>query len=350
MRVFDRFLRPKGKPRRGAAGWTPIKGPRGQVTVRDPATLSHMQSTAPQPTQTSLNDVLETATRAVVYSGGVHGDSLVEAERLFEASTPEDIEALRRSLRIVDGGDGHCMCLGDIAIEFFAEDGRRLVLLGVHHGRRIRWEAWKDDARLEDGKAFLIWIASKGARGPLDEFMEAERREEDGQRALERWNAAIPDCLRLPRELVEKAMEDDDPTPFLDALAAAYPRPSEQAKVLLEWYGNGAGPWSGAPAYEQFAEILLQELPESALIEAARSASEDHQLEGAARFFAERMSRGHGRPRTPLGHAFMLGMVIFKPHPERPASLPEDLRRKLLEYSMTRGREENRERARVRFS
>jgi hypothetical protein len=65
--------------------------------------------------------------------------------------------------------------------------------------------------------------------------------------------------------------------------------PEERDRILslLEWFGCGAGPWSGHPAYEVAAEELLLDYSTTRLVAALESiALTPAQKEGAARLFA----------------------------------------------------------------
>jgi hypothetical protein len=70
-------------------------------------------------------------------------------------------------------------------------------------------------------------------------------------------------------------------------LIISIPEKKQQILELLEWFGSGAGPWSGYPSYEDEAEKLLLEFYS---IQEIVSVIQDHtltesQTEGAARLF-----------------------------------------------------------------
>lgn len=59
--------------------------------------------------------------------------------------------------------------------------------------------------------------------------------------------------------------------------------------ALLAWYGRGAGPWSGYPAYEDIPLLLLQSFPATSIVMALETyAVRLEHLEGGARFFQSR--------------------------------------------------------------
>src|SRR5579872_3379276 len=74
--------------------------------------------------------------------------------------------------------------------------------------------------------------------------------------------------------------------PLLRALEAAYPDAQRRVLALLEWYGHGAGPWSGYPIYEGVPEALLLTMPVELLVQTAESRNLTlPQTEGTARLF-----------------------------------------------------------------
>jgi len=144
--------------------FTAIQRPDGSRMIVDQATLEYMRSTAPSPTQASLDTVLGQVVGVRVFANGAHKDSLIgEDVLLAEVDDRDSVTALGRALRIVDGPSGHCMCYGGPTLELLAPNNRRLTLLTVHHGQSIRWAAWKDDASLVDPSTLAAWLADRGS-------------------------------------------------------------------------------------------------------------------------------------------------------------------------------------------
>ena len=84
--------------------------------------------------------------------------------------------------------------------------------------------------------------------------------------------------------------------PLRSALEHDIPDRSERVLALLEWFGSGAGPWSGFPSYESAAEDLLLDFPTTNIVVAVQSKKlSPAQTEGAARLFAG-WSFGQQRP------------------------------------------------------
>jgi hypothetical protein len=87
-----------------------------------------------------------------------------------------------------------------------------------------------------------------------------------------------------------------DIAPLHAALERDMPDESERILALLEWFGSGAGPWSGFPSYETAAEELLLGFSTTGLVTAVESTQlSPGQAEGAARLFAG-WSFGNQRP------------------------------------------------------
>ena len=138
-----------------------------------------------------------------------------------------------------------------------------------------------------DGSTALVddlTVAYLGSTAP----QPTHEAQQDGLRwaaALQRWRAAMPECLASFPEAVSDFLTD--PSRLMHALEVAFPVARDRALALFEWFGHGAGPWSGYPSYESVPEKILLALPLSPLLEAL-SCQEltAAQLEGAARFFA----------------------------------------------------------------
>jgi len=128
---------------------------------------------------------------------------------------------------------------------------------------------------------------------PLSQTDTEEQREaEQKQRAVAtaRWLANMPaSFLSLwPSVAQSPYVTAKDLEPFRQALLAEFPDPRVRIRALLTWYGSGAGPWSGFPAYESIAETLLLDFPTDEIVNVVQSTPmTDVQLEGAARLFAD---------------------------------------------------------------
>jgi hypothetical protein len=104
--------------------------------------------------------------------------------------------------------------------------------------------------------------------------------------AEQRWLAAAPSSVRglIPETL---SAPSPDHTRFIAPLVAEWPDRSERIRHLLEWFGQGAGPWTGVPAYESVAEQLLLTFSTPELVDAIDTSELSKEgLEGAARLLA----------------------------------------------------------------
>lgn len=301
------------------SGFQMIQGPDGRVTLVDQITLDYMESTAPAPTQESLDSVLKQLRKVRIYRGGCLGVKLLKKDVLLETESDEDLKRLSESLRIKDEPAGHCMCLGDPTIELLGEESDRLAIISVHHGHSIRWNQWKDDAELVNGLKLLNWLAERGVAYPLDEYEEDRRRAEVNELNWRRWVENMPTCLRPFKDemkeyhgwvvitpapdsiksgqTVKEYLEnDDDRTVGIDKLRKvmeeAYSDGVERALVLLAWLGNGAGPWSNFPVYEEVADKLILYISRDDLISAlSRPDLSEAQIDGGARFLTGHHAR-----------------------------------------------------------
>jgi hypothetical protein len=132
---------------------------------------------------------------------------------------------------------------------------------------------------------------------------EAEQRASEARAVQEqadwqRWLAATPPSIRrFDRMDLMPIGADDVPEGARAALAAQFPSTHDRIAALLEWYGSGAGPWSGFPAYEDEAALLLFDNSTAVILTTiAETPMSDQQWEGAARFFGSwdfRQKRPH---------------------------------------------------------
>lgn len=88
------------------------------------------------------------------------------ATRLYaDVKDPAEVRRIVGWFDVVRGGDrGHCMC-GPMFTFEFQVDGRRVALMGLHHGLVIRWEdgPWRSDARLlpKGADAVVDWLVDR---------------------------------------------------------------------------------------------------------------------------------------------------------------------------------------------
>jgi hypothetical protein len=285
--------------------------PDGSRVFLDAETVTYLESDAPTPNQQELDAMLSRARRARVTMSVARGDR-VDRELLLMIRDPAEVASLGATLRISDEPYGHCMCYGDPHLAFLDERDAVLAEISLHHGRSMRWSAWRDDARLLDGREVLEWLASRGARVPLDEYEDERREEEAALAAWEEWHTATPPCLQpllepyrqltgqvlfvpspsstTPARMDHAIAPAGMPADYFEAVTSAfdeeYPDPREQARVLFAWFGRGSGSWSGFPSYEQVAECLLLRLSSHDLIRGFDESDKAETVEGAARFFA----------------------------------------------------------------
>jgi hypothetical protein len=287
-------------------------------------------SMAPDPSQTTLDAMLDRVTGIRVLDDGTNDGQAIGSTVLLECHDTASIAALRHCLTIIEDPDtfGHCMCLGDHAIECYADD-TLIATIGLHHGKSIRWDVWRGDAELRDGVALVNWLAERGVTGPLEEFRTEQQRTAEAQEAAERWYDAMPACLHPSWPQMQGFEVDLEP--LRQALMTAYPDRVNCAHALFEWFGSGQGPWSGFPMYEGVAERLLLDLPTDALITAlSQQPLSRRHLEGAARYFA--------------------GWEFSTHKPGAIQQLPAALKRRLLTHSSTSSNSENVQRALKAFA
>jgi len=267
----------------------PMVDEQGRVTgVMDRATADYLASTDPNPTQASLDAVLSRATRARLLGSRVDENRRYQFDVVrLDITDPADLAELREALRIIEDPEqfGHLMSIESHRLEFWAGD-ECLSGLGVLYWFALRWHSvWKNDAVLANPRRFEDWLQRHGIPDATQQREADERRAEVQQRQIERWEQALPPCLATlwPDRLGDM---NPDVSSARQLLEEAVPDPVEQARVLFAWFGSGAGPWSGYPAYESVPESMLLDYPIEILVRAVdRADVTDAQILGAARFF-----------------------------------------------------------------
>ena len=106
------------------------------------------------------------ATRAVIRMVGVAVNEVRTDAVALELDVPASVDELRRRLVVEEVIDGHCMCSGQLSVEFFDEADRRLADVTIHHGKHLRWPGWSGDGMLADGAALMAWLSAHGVPDP----------------------------------------------------------------------------------------------------------------------------------------------------------------------------------------
>jgi len=326
----------------------PIKDSSGRVVqLVDRHYKEHLESTAPNPSQAELDEMLGKADRVRILEGGVVDANPVGKEVLLDVSGQLELEALRDAMEIKEDkrSFSHCMCHGDYAMEFYSGTSR-IAVIGLHHGVSIRWDAWKYDAALKKNLDLLNWLEKNGMPQPMAEYRKDREAEEARVRRYREWAAQMHPCLApylqdmlsegggiyfFPASLPENQAPGAihvRAKPWMEALEEAVPVPEERALLLLRWFGSGMGPWSGVPTYEVATEELLLLMPTETIVQALTSyerVPEPQVLEGAARYFA--------------------GWHFNSAKPGERTLIPPALKTQLLEHTLLSDDEDKRERA-----
>ncbi|MFN7732304.1 MAG: hypothetical protein ACK5OB_10380 [Pirellula sp.] len=336
-------------------GFAIVENANGGNGTVDRMTLDYLRSQAPQPTQAAFNNLLARLSRVRVLEGGMAYGRPLTNTVLLDISMESDLEELKRALEILDGPAGHCYCCGEPTLEFLSSQNESIAVIGLHHGHSVRWEAWKDDAELLDGRRLLNWLAQRGVPGPLDKFLDGLRKDEQSRAAWQRWQSAMPDCLKqLTAEVWQRIQETNDLTPVRESLRTAYPDLSAQILSLFRWFGTGAGPWTGFPVYERLAEEILLQYPVEELVEALQNASlSEEELEGASRFFAGwafvHRTAKHEVQLPPTLTYTQLG-VFLPDRSDEPVSIPVTLKQQFLAHCRGSSDEDKKQRAESAFA
>ena len=228
-----------------------------------------------------LRKVLANADKILVKATPTAGSTT-----LFMSTDKKDLEDLSRSLGLEPpAGWFRCMCDGTPALYIY-ERGNESVQLTNHHGVSIRCSLWDSDVRITDKEKWLLWFDQRGISGPRQEVEAMRAREAQSKKDWERWLNAMPEALRAVWSTALREFGEVDVGPLRAALEQHIPNRGERVLALLDWFGSGAGPWSGFPSYEDAAENLLLDFSTTDIVAAILSKRlSPAQTEGAARLF-----------------------------------------------------------------
>jgi len=190
-----------------------------------------------------LRKILAEADRVVVNDSPAAG-----ARTLFESTDKKDLNELWCSLTLeMPKGWFHCMCEGTPAIYVY-ERGSERVKLTNHHGLSLRCSLWSSDVPIRDTEKWLSWFDGRGMTRPRQEVEAMRAQKEQGKRDWDRWLGAMPKAIRSVWSDALGQFGDVDIAPLRAALERDMPDESDRILGLLEWFGSGAGAWSGFPS------------------------------------------------------------------------------------------------------
>lgn len=216
---------------------------------------------------------------------------LDDAKILFKSTSPNDLKSFSESLQLTKTNPNewfHCMCIGSPAIYFY-KNGKETIHLTNHHGKSIRCQLWSSDVKIADIEKWVNWFDNHGITSVREEVEYSKLQAIKNQKDQEKWAKAMPTPLKslLENAFGDLGIVDNKDIALLDtAIEKGIPDKTNRILSLLEWYGSGAGPWSGYPAYEDAAENLLLKYTTKEIVAALQSAHlTSSQIEGGARLF-----------------------------------------------------------------
>lgn len=274
-----------------------------------------------------LSALIDQADEMVVFPDGSRYGSPV-----YRFSERKDFDELKSAITLSpEGGPFVCACVDGPEIALLRK-GKEIGTVWNHDGTAIGSSVWEGDWETSDPDRWLRWFDARGMKEPQRSFnamQDARKKEVEDEK---RWLAAMPSSLRPLWPMALKQYQpwlqkDLELAPFNEALVKEYPDGDVRIRALMAWYGSGAGPWSGFPAYEEVADRLLRQYSTEALMKAAQGRTlTEQELEGAARILG-------GWRRVP-DHTL----------------IPEELRRTLLEHCLKSSDPDKVERARRAFA
>lgn len=179
--------------------------------------------------------------RVVVISQVLNEEMDGFGSAVFDYQDREEVQKLIDLFEPEEWSGDICLCIGDVALEFYSGD-EFVFRLTEHHGRFFRADMipWVVDARMspEAGERFLAWFGEHG----LSFFDDLEAGREAGAQELKvRNEALVQDLPPVVAAALGKAWDDpyytgpsdDDVEPLVDSFG------SEEALIKAVWRTYG---------------------------------------------------------------------------------------------------------------
>jgi hypothetical protein len=241
--------------------------------------------------QVNLQTVVRQADKIVVVRMYLKGPDIP----IYSSTKPEEIAELREAIRTGSPSNWpRCACIPPWGIELF-KHGKELGTIYIQENLTVGFSGWTGDAGPVSTEKLLRWFDRRGIseiRQFRDDIMAREKAYEIESK---RWLEALPPEVQ---PLWTKLMSESDlwrTSGYADAeaintLAWAFqrnlPDSNRRIRALFAWFGSGAGPWSGFPAYEVApVKLLVLETPKRLVGALMIAPPTDQEAEGAVRFF-----------------------------------------------------------------
>ena len=285
--------------------FTAVKNESG-TSLSDQQTVEYLQSELPNPTQNALSKLIENTESIIISKKEANGNkkekvpitingitteieaNVIEDVKIHEVTDPKEIQSIRKVFVISDESKGHLMAVGDYAFDFIDKQGSSIKIEYLGFGAIRIEKIFKNDAELKKPIAFLNWLASIGISGPLNQWVENEKANQESDRRIQEWKSVAPQAL-------VKSMEAHNLNPFggvayhniFNELNREIPGREEQVLALFKLYGTGFYNWNGVPVYETIPLNMLLLLNTTFLNGVLEKETLDKEhLEGAARYFS----------------------------------------------------------------
>lgn len=214
----------------------------------------------PVPTNERLLQLFDGVDKVVIQHCGVYNERAIGHDVVL---TIDDANELRQFAKLLEIDEPKtvfcCMCLGDYAIELYA-NAERSATIGFHHGISIRYDKWQGDAELAQSDNLVVFLDKLGLTQPLADKLKAKEDMQEDKVAERNWLREAPRCFAkyktatIPELIVELNEEIKDQ--------------EAQIIALLQAYGRAYSFWTSYPVYEQIASDILNTLAFDKIIEA----------------------------------------------------------------------------------
>jgi hypothetical protein len=217
----------------------------------------------PENSRSPKNDHLKTlfvdVVAVIIKEGGADNNRALTNKVALALSGEEKVRKFGELLEIVEPDEiFYCLCLGNYAIELYAQD-RRKATIGFHHGTSIRFTPWGSDAELRWPDELAQFLADEGLKEPLRDRIRDKREAEARATARQNWLAMAPKCFAKYWEAMNNLHKAYLPE-LMEELNAEYPDRTKRIIVLLQTFGTTDYPWNASPIYELIPSYILQRI------------------------------------------------------------------------------------------
>ena len=260
----------------------------GNTYMYDKMSVEYMESKLPNPTQSRLAEVIDSAVKLIISKREVNKETnKFFLKPIVEITDKSELEIAKSNLEIRDETPGHLMSFGSFIFDFITETGEvhQIELLGFG---AIRFhKMWKDDAYLKNPRQLLEWLAAVGVHEPLEQLNEEIKKNEERQKNFQEWKMKAPKTLLDHFDTIQRDPVGIDNGNLYQELKNEITNETELILKLFKLYAHNSDQWNVMLLHESLPSYVLMGIDIETLNKAFKSQnlSPEHK-EGISRFLS----------------------------------------------------------------